>query len=224
MISLAAQIARFGHIRACSVVYKQRGVSLVVVLLFLIVISILGAAAFQVSTLQEKMTGSTQDRIRAFQAAEVAVNDAIAFLVSNCSSAASQVAGQFGTPGDCERLTPSQAASCDNGLCSPQLPNDNGTVPPDYPYSVRVGPGNLSRLDNPALYAEGRPIPNISNPPRYAIERLGAGERVYQGCSLSVSSDDEPGACRQYRVATRGSGASGLTKVDQQATYVLQKQ
>ena len=55
---------------------NQRGVSLVIVLLFLVMLSILGTTAIQTSSLEEKMTGNERDRQIAFEAAEGALRDA----------------------------------------------------------------------------------------------------------------------------------------------------
>ena len=51
---------------------NERGVSLVIVLLFLVMLSILGTTAIQTSSLEEKMTGNERDRQIAFEAAEAA--------------------------------------------------------------------------------------------------------------------------------------------------------
>lgn len=54
----------------------QRGATLVVALIFLIVLSLLGVAAVQNNTLQERMAGNTRDRDLAFESAEAAIGDA----------------------------------------------------------------------------------------------------------------------------------------------------
>jgi len=54
----------------------QRGVTLIIALIFLAVLALLGAAAAQNSVLEERMAGNTRDRDLAFQAAEAALQDA----------------------------------------------------------------------------------------------------------------------------------------------------
>lgn len=54
----------------------QKGVTLVIALIFLAVLSLLGATAAQNSVLEERMAGNTRDRDLAFQAAEAALEDA----------------------------------------------------------------------------------------------------------------------------------------------------
>lgn len=55
---------------------QQRGASLMVSLVFLVIIAMLGVTAANVTTLQERMAGHTRDRDLALQAAETALRDA----------------------------------------------------------------------------------------------------------------------------------------------------
>ena len=52
---------------------RQRGVTLVISLIFLLLLTILGVTAMNTSTLQEKMSGNLRDQDLAFQAAESAL-------------------------------------------------------------------------------------------------------------------------------------------------------
>jgi len=54
----------------------QRGSVLVVSLIFLLLLTLLGLAALQTTTLEEKMAGNVTDQSRAFQAAEAALRNA----------------------------------------------------------------------------------------------------------------------------------------------------
>lgn len=56
---------------------RQRGVSLIVSLVFLLILAGLGLAALQTSTLQERMAGTVRDRNLALLAAEVTLRDAL---------------------------------------------------------------------------------------------------------------------------------------------------
>ena len=56
--------------------HQQRGVTLVIALIFMAVLALLGVAAAQNSVLEERMAGNTRDRDLAFQAAEAALKDA----------------------------------------------------------------------------------------------------------------------------------------------------
>jgi type IV pilus assembly protein PilX len=64
----------------------QRGATLMVAMIFLIVLSLLGIAAVQNNTFQEKMAGNSRDRELAFEAAEAAIQDAKFRLSPGCTS------------------------------------------------------------------------------------------------------------------------------------------
>ena len=58
----------------------QAGAVLVVSLIFLLVLTIVGVAAMQNTTLEEKMAGNVKDRNLAFQNAESAIREAETFI------------------------------------------------------------------------------------------------------------------------------------------------
>jgi len=59
---------------------RQRGSALLVSLVFLLLLTMIGVAAIQDSTLQERMAGNTRDREVAFQAAEAGLRVAERYL------------------------------------------------------------------------------------------------------------------------------------------------
>jgi type IV pilus assembly protein PilX len=59
----------------------ERGIALIVGLVILAVLSLIGVAAFSISTQEERMAGNSRDRIRAFEAAEAALRDCESFAV-----------------------------------------------------------------------------------------------------------------------------------------------
>lgn len=61
---------------------KQRGATLIVSLIFLVVLSIIGLAGMDVTSLEEKMAGNMRDRNVSFQAAEAALREGERFLQS----------------------------------------------------------------------------------------------------------------------------------------------
>ena len=54
----------------------QTGASLIIALIFLVILTLLGVAVSNVTSLEERMAGNTRDRDLAFQAAEAALQDA----------------------------------------------------------------------------------------------------------------------------------------------------
>jgi type IV pilus assembly protein PilX len=59
-----------------SAMHRQRGVTLIVTLMFMVILAMLGIAIGNVSVLEEKMSGNTRNRDLAFQAAEAAIRAA----------------------------------------------------------------------------------------------------------------------------------------------------
>ncbi len=102
---------------------RQQGVSLVMVLILLVVMSILGIAVLRSSAMQERMTANLRDRSLAFQAAETALrfaqedvlgNDAISDLQYGKTLQELRTAG---LPVTC--VTDS---ICDQTLATPETP------------------------------------------------------------------------------------------------------
>ena len=64
---------------------RQQGISLVIVLILLIVMSVLGVAVLRSSALQERMSANLRDRNLAFQAAETALRIAQQDVLGNAA-------------------------------------------------------------------------------------------------------------------------------------------
>lgn len=66
--------------RSPTALVYQRGAALVVGLIFLAMLSLMGVAAYMVASQEERMSGNTRDRIRAFEAAEASLRDCESLL------------------------------------------------------------------------------------------------------------------------------------------------
>lgn len=84
----------------------QRGVSLLVVLILLLVSTLLGLAVLRSSNMQERMSANLRDRSIAYQATEAALVAAIGIVQS-----------QDGTATDMSRVFPVDGAPCSGGIC-----------------------------------------------------------------------------------------------------------
>lgn len=62
--------------------HKQQGAVLVVSLIILVVMTVIGLAGMEITSLEEKMAGNTRDRNIAFQAAEAALIEGEEYLQS----------------------------------------------------------------------------------------------------------------------------------------------
>ncbi|MCP9759138.1 hypothetical protein EGI20_07405 [Aquitalea sp. S1-19] len=130
-----------------NILNPQRGMALLVVLVFMLLLAMLGLYAVQDSVLQEKMAGNSRNRSLAFEAAETALHhgerDYLQWKDQN-----------FAT----ERNT------CSGGLCDAAA-----TAPNDAAYwqdDTRWQAGNSLSLP------EDAPLPHLAAQPRYRIERL----------------------------------------------------
>ncbi|MEJ8858358.1 PilX N-terminal domain-containing pilus assembly protein [Variovorax robiniae] len=173
----------FGHarIQPRRSAQRQRGISLFLVMMFLIILSILGITAIQSSTLSARIAGNEADRTLAFQAAESALRDAEKDIKGTCVSPkcrttpiAPETADQFDT-------------TCALGLCLP-----NATTP------VWELKDNWTIDDRAAVYGAytgATALPVVARQPRYLIEYFKLGESyVYRvsatGYGASGTSDN----------------------------------
>jgi Tfp pilus assembly protein PilX len=76
----------------------QRGIALIVGLVILAILSMIGVAAFSISTQEERMAGNSRDRLRAFEAAEAALRDCEDFVATG--PAFGTTAGMYLAPPD----------------------------------------------------------------------------------------------------------------------------
>jgi type IV pilus assembly protein PilX len=170
----------------------QRGVSLVIVLLFLVMLSILGTTAIQTSSLEEKMTGNERDRQIAFEAAEAALRDAEREIFQS--------------------LNPNSpfVSTCVDGLCMPAT-----TAVPQWEAVdwLSATPRQYGAFTGVGAY----PVTGLANSPRYIIELLPrmaptSGNSAGMGAMVAPERVRAP-ACRcpdgsaPGRVGARSAGA-----------------
>lgn len=172
---------------------SQRGVSLVIALMFLIVLTVLGLVAVRSSTVQERMAGNDRDRAIAFEAAEAALRDAERDVRANLTSA---------DPFD---------AACTDGLC---LPSTVATANWD---SIAWS-GGTSRIYGVNSGAGAYPIA-VANPPRYIVELL-QDVQAGAGSSLGGNIRSSTGNATPFRITARGWGRRPGTQVELQSVFL----
>jgi len=174
--------------------YRQRGISLMLSLVLLVVLSLLGLSAMQNGTLQERMSNNLRDRNIALQAAELALRDAERDLGSlladnatfcpaggaaggvTCRSAterptvAADQAG-FWAWGPAMRLT--WTPGCVDGQCLP-AEDYSATTPVWDDTAANWAPQTGSTGTNPTIqygtYTGATAIANVAAQPRYILE------------------------------------------------------
>lgn len=178
---------------------SQRGMVLVIGLIFLLLLTMIGTTAIRTSSLDERMAENLRDRNLAFQAAEAALRDAERDFSNQVTGGVARVITPFTSFSvDCGASTGGN--EMDDGLCyngaaadytTPIWTTVNMTTAPSVRYGRFTGAGTL---------------PNLSAQPRYIIEGI---HRTVTGCADN----------RNYRITARAQGASANTVVWLQATY-----
>ena len=151
---------------------RQRGATLIVSLIILLILTLLGVTAMQSSTMEERMAGNINDRNLAFQAAESALRTGEAWLQS------------FGA------LLPIANDSASNGIYTVDTPPANwwtGTGPATPP---QVAGGTFSALATQPryiieerAYVEGASL-------RIGSDPEGGGFNVYRVRSRGTGGTD----------------------------------
>ncbi len=170
---------------------NERGVSLVIVLLFLVMLSILGTTAIQTSSLEEKMTGNERDRQIAFEAAEGALRDAEREIFQSLSPNSPFVSG------------------CVDGLCMPST-----TAVPQWEAVnwLSATPRQYGAFTGAGAY----PVTGLANTPRYIIELLPrmaptSGNSAGHGRALVHDGRNSvPNYCRRLGTARDDPGDSAV--------------
>ena len=182
---------------------RQRGLSLITALLFMVATLILGVSVMSINVMQERMIGNTKDHDLAMQAAEAALRD-----------------GEL----DASELGPTAVFrdACTAGLCTPPSQRATPSALPVHDASLGFDWNNDANVRKYGQYTNtaAHPItgfPTVAGQPRYVIEKLGA-MGVVAGDSL-LSSPTERGTA--YRITARATGARDDTVVILQSIYAL---
>lgn len=171
----------------------QRGAALVVGLIFLAMLSLMGVAAYMVAVQEERMSGNTRDRIRAFEAAEASLRD--------CESV---VRGAFLDP---EKLDGS------GGTHSVKF-NDEETW-----LSDRFVRGEKDRKGEDIKVREiSAKLPDVAEQPRCIIEAFDRPVEVTE-FGDAVSGPQRVKRHWVYRITAIGVGANRNTRADLQSMY-----
>ncbi|WP_436310091.1 pilus assembly PilX family protein [Variovorax sp. LjRoot130] len=155
---------------------RQRGISLFMVMMFLVILSILGVTAIQSSTFSARIAGNEADRTLAFQAAESALRDAEKDIGGSCLAANCRT-----TP-----ISPEAAdifgVTCALGLCLP-----DATTPV---WEVKANWTTAGRAATYGTYTGATALPVVSQQPQYLIEYFKLGEAfVYRVSAIGYGAN-----------------------------------
>jgi type IV pilus assembly protein PilX len=171
----------------------QAGFALVVGLILLLVVTMLGLAAMQVTTQQERMAGNLRDRNIALQAAETALRQGEAALMNRCINTFSG-SGAYDVEGNssAQRLFVEGAASV-------AWTDLNSFSFDDFDAACSAP-------------AENADLFQSSDPPRYFVER----QPPISGPSLEVGVAK---TIEVFKVTSRGVGGSDAAVVVLQSSF-----
>lgn len=170
---------------------NQNGATLFTALIFLIMLSLLGLNAAQMSGLEEKMAGNARNRDLAFQAAEAALN----FAAQNLTTYSTQVAQPGGT---------------NPGALPAGLRQFNNCLPNTVGYWNGNGANDCSGTSQSFSWVSTTTITptftlqKVDSQPRFVVDRL-----------------SDVGATQRYRVTARGVGGDSNAVVILQAMFTL---
>ena len=172
---------------------KQKGVTLFIGLIFLIMLSLLGLNAAQMSTLEERMSGDLRTRDLAFQAAEAALKH-----VEQNLATGQTVRALIPVPPNTTSGTVAAAGLRAINVC---LPNSavywNGTGAPDCNGTNQQYAWSTTTARTPT-----HTLNQVASQPMYVVERL---------------PDD--GSTEKYRATARGVGGDSDAVVILQAMF-----
>jgi type IV pilus assembly protein PilX len=193
--------ARFGR--------RQRGLSLIVVMLLLVIVSILGAGAAQIALLAERSTRNDRDAQVAWQAAEAALTDSVIDIRGSAASTTNR-SDLFGVNPAGEVNVNSFVAGCSTsgrtqGLCASQT---DGSAKPiwltvDFMNATTASPTVAFGAITGRKFTTGTAGSQVtgvqpSRPPRYMVELVRD-----TGASRDAGDSNPPWA---FRVTAMGFG------------------
>jgi type IV pilus assembly protein PilX len=146
---------------------RQQGISLVIVLIFLTVLSLLGITMIQSSTLGARIARNEADRNVAFQAAEAALRDAENDLRFKLNSGAPCT----GAPCRAEKVTGTDfTIACTGGLC------DSRTATTAVWETANIWDAASTKSVEYGNYTGAEDIPMVAQQPRYIVEYFPLGD------------------------------------------------
>ena len=211
--------ANFRGLECTGINGAQRGVVLVIALLFLVMLSVIGVSMFGNTTVEEKMARNYRDYDIAFQAAEAALRDAEIRITGYWVYGTNA----NGTPIPVDPLH--YAPDCTNGLC-----NQGATQPVYNNYSLTASPsvalgtcpggcdgnGNGTGTGSPLFQSSSSCNTSscqVASQPRYLIESikwLPPGDAMVR----------QNGSSTANRITSLGVGRSSTTQVMLQEVFV----
>ena len=206
--------------RSIHPISEQRGATLAIVLIFLVLVTLIGVTAMTTTTLEEKMAGNLKDQNLAFQAAESALRDAKLDILgldrdrldstppppaAPGPGRVPPISGETGFNDGTDTRPSCSSSGATLGLCATastgfadaalnatSILTQNFTAAPSVAYGTFTGARRLS---------------DVARQPRYIIE------------AVNVRPQGNTGKLIWYRITARGYGARVETQVTVQEVF-----
>ena len=177
---------------------SQKGVALVMAMVFLLLLTMIGVAALSTTSLEEKMAANSKERNTSFQAAESALIVAEAWIIA-----------QINKP-----VFPDNA----NGLYLPNTCASPTTKPVwDCPALNWSSTSNLVVYPNTPTGTISGGLTKVGTQPKYIIEDL--GETPETGGSVVVPTTYKGKGNTVLRITARGTGSADAAQAMVQSVY-----
>ena len=167
---------------------NQQGISLVIVMIFLVILSLLGITAMQGSTLSSRIARNEADRNLAFQAAEAAIRDAELDIKGLRFDNAICTPGSVGCRSERINRGDNFVTACTNGLC-----DTLAMTTPIWEDNTKWAAGGGSMAYGSFTAATSLSV--VAQQPRYLLEYFPMGDATV------------------YRITAVGYGANSSTQV-----------
>ena len=175
--------------------FVQQGFVLIVALVLLLVLTVLGLAATQSTSLEERMAGNARNHDLAFQAAQAALTAGI-----NCAQTNSPLCNNF--------------SSLSTGGAGAYEFIPGSTV------TLWTQPGFWTNPSNTLSYFTytGTNLPQVATQPQFIIEQLPPVATPGSGLGTPQFGGGTPGIMR-WRITSQGTGGDNNSVVMLQAVY-----
>jgi len=177
---------------------SERGIALITVLMFLVIVTIIGMAAMQSSGLQERMSGNMRDQDVAFQAAENALREGEAWVDAQTAMPTVSISGS----GNC--VDP----YCDSTVWAIGATEVNGGNFLDHTNFWDVANNNARTANTVGVEATR---------PQYVVEY----DRFVSdpASALNIGQPGDEQGRQLFRITSRGTGITDDSRSVTQSTY-----
>lgn len=193
------------HLAALPACRRERGVTLVIALIFMVALTLLGVGMVRSTTSDERMGANTRDYDIAFAAAEAAMRDA-EIRIDGTYLAPKAMLGINNYPTSGSTCGTGTGTASQIGICQ----SDTNNTPLVKPLGTAYDLEDLTHAAVIGTLTGTATLPAVAAQPRYYIESI----------QVSTSTGSSPNG---YRITSKGYGVRSSTQVILQEVYLQQQ-